>query len=809
MTELPIVPALPALRHALAQNARVVLQAPPGAGKTTVVPPALLAEPWLGDGKVLLLQPRRIAARAAARRMAQQMGETPGQTVGYRTRLDTRVGPATRIEVLTEGILTRMLQADPALDGVGCIIFDEVHERHLQGDLGLALALDAQAGLRPELRLLLMSATLDLPGLRQALPDAAVVEADVPAFPVEIVHEARPERRGLGRAVATTARRALAEGDGDVLVFLPGLGEIRQVEHALDLPADVDLHLLHGSLPPAAQDAALRPAPAERRKLILASAIAESSLTVDGVRAVVDAGLARRARFSPATGMTQLVTERVSAAAAAQRAGRAGRQGPGRCYRLWPAAEQRGLLPRDPPEILDADLAPLALDLALWGSDELTWLDPPPAVGLARARDLLRRLGALDDDGRATPAAKRMAALGAHPRLAHMLVEGAARGDGALACDLAALLAERDFLVDRDEPDIERRLSLLRDGKPARGQVDAGTFARVRQAATAWRKQLQVRDASYAPGHAGAVLALAYPDRLAQRRPGGDARYRLANGGGARLAEAAAHWSPDFLAVAELAGGDPREPTIRMAAALSLAEVETSGQARWVADVTWDARAGAVSARRQYRLDALVLRDEPLRDAEPALVTAALLDGVRQLGLAALPWTDGIRQWRARVAFLRRADDAWPDLSDDALLARLDDWLGPFLAGLRRADDLRKLDLMAALQSLLLPGQAQRLGTLAPAEIALPGGRRCRLDYAAGDRPVLAVKLQALLGVAETPTVAGQPVELHLLSPAGRPLQITHDLAGFWRGSYAEVRKAMRGRYPKHQWPEDPLRPQL
>lgn len=799
MTDLPILAALPALLDALAAHNQVVLQAPPGAGKTTAVPPALLDAPWLGDGRIVMLEPRRIAARAAANFMARQRGEKAGGTVGYRTRLDTRVGPDTRIEVVTEGVLTRMLQSDPGLDGVGAVIFDEFHERHLQGDLGLALALDAQAGLRPDLRLLVMSATLDLPGLRQALPDAAVVESEAPAFPVEMHYLARPERRELGAAMARACRQALADGEGDVLAFLPGIGEIRRVERALSLPADVDVHVLHGSLASAAQDAALAPAPAGRRKLVLASAIAESSVTVDGVRAVVDAGLARRARFSPATGMTALVTERASQAAAAQRAGRAGRQGPGRCYRLWSEAEQRGLPPREPPEMMEADLAPLALECALWGSSELAWPDAPPAAAFARAEELLGQLGAIDPDGRITATGRRMAGLGTHPRLAHMLV-----ADGsATACDLAALLGERDFLVERDDPDLERRLALLREGRPPRGLVDAGAFSRVRQAATSFRRQLKVRGDSE-PARAGAVLALAYPDRLAQAR-GGEGRYRLASGGGARLAEQAAHWSPAFLAVAELGGGSTREPFIRLAAALTLEDVEAAGATAWHKTVAWDARANAVAAHRQYRLGALVLREEPLAVPDPEQVTAAFLDGVRQMGLARLPWTDGINNWRARVAFLRRTDESWPDLSDAALLAALDDWLGPFVAGFRRADDLRGLDLMSALQSLLPPGGAQRMAREAPTDVTLPDGRKYRLDYEAGDVPVLAVRLQALLGVAETPMAAGVPVEVHLLSPAGRPIQITRDLAGFWRGSYAEVRKEMRGRYPKHAWPENPL----
>ncbi|MEQ9641879.1 MAG: ATP-dependent helicase HrpB [Alphaproteobacteria bacterium] len=799
MPDLPILAALPALLDALAAHNQVVLQAPPGAGKTTAVPPALLDVPWLSGGRVVMLEPRRIAARAAATFMARQRGEKAGDTVGYRTRLDTRVGRDTRIEVVTEGVLTRMLQSDPGLDGVAAVIFDEFHERHLQGDLGLALALDAQAGLRPDLRLLVMSATLDLPGLRRALPEAAVVESAAPAFPVETHYLGRPERRDLGTAVAAACRRALAEGDGDVLAFLPGIAEIRQVGRALALPDNVDVHVLHGSLAPAAQDAALAPAPAGRRKLVLASAIAESSVTVDGVRAVVDAGLARRARFSPATGMTALVTERASQAAAAQRAGRAGRQGPGRCYRMWSEAEQRGLAPRDPPEILEADLAPLALECALWGSADLDWPDPPPTPALARANELLAQLGALDESGRITSVGRRMAGLGTHPRLAHMLV-----ADGsATACDLAALLGERDFLSERDDPDLERRLTLLRDGRPARGLVDVGTFNRVRQAASSFRRQLKIAGDSE-PGRAGAVLALAYPDRLAQAR-GGDGRYRLAHGGGARLSDQAAHWSPAFLAIAELGGGSAREPIIRLAAALSPDDVTAAGVAGWHETVAWDARANAVAAHRQYRVGALVLREEPLAAADLEQVTAALLDGVRALGLARLPWTDGLANWRARVAFLRRTDKSWPDLSDAALLGSLDDWLGPFVAGFRRADDLRQLDLLAALQSLLPPDGARRLAREAPAEVALPDGRRYRLDYEAGERPVLAVRLQALLGVAETPTVAGLPVEVHLLSPAGRPIQITRDLAGFWRGSYAEVRKAMRGRYPKHAWPEDPL----
>jgi ATP-dependent helicase HrpB len=822
-SRLPVAQALPRVAAALAQHGAAVLGAPPGAGKTTLVPLVLLESPWLERRRIVVLEPRRLAARAAARRMATMLGERVGNTVGYRTRLDTKIGPGTRLEVVTEGILVRTLQADPALADIGLVVFDEFHERSLDGDLGLALTLEARRVLRPDLRLLVMSATLDGAAVAELLGGAPLIASPGQAFPVETRYLARPPADRIEDGLVPAIETALRRESGNLLVFLPGLREIRRVERRLrelDLGPEIRLTPLYGDLPQAAQDAAIEPAPPGVRKVVLATSIAETSLTIDGIRLVIDAGLMRRARFDPRTGMTRLVTQRVSQASADQRRGRAGRLEPGVCYRLWPQHEQALLAPFTTAEILEADLAPLALELARWGAVDpaaLSWLDPPPALAYAQARSLLAGLDALDRDGRLTTHGRVMASLGFHPRLAHMMVRAREMGHGALACDVAALLSERDVLranAAARDCDLRLRLELLSDPAARRRispdlAVDQGSLERAREQARQWRRQLEVRDEKRSPAAAGIVVALAYPDRLAQRRGARAGSFRLASGSGALLSPADPLATEEFLAVAEL-DGDPRNARIFLAAPLSRAEIETTftSHIERIDLIAWDARDEAVMARRQERLGALILRDEILPDPPPAAIQAALLDGLRALGLEALPWTREATTLRDRIRFVRRIQEGdWPDLSDGALHAGLSEWLGPFIDGITRRSQLGRLDLAAALNARLSWEQQRRLDALAPAHILVPSGSRIPIDYGAGDTPVLAVRLQELFGLSETPAVAGGrvPLLLHLLSPAGRPLQVTRDLRGFWATSYGSVRAEMRGRYPKHPWPDDPL----
>jgi ATP-dependent helicase HrpB len=812
---LPIDPVLPDLLDALARGTSAVLEAPPGAGKTTRVPLALLDAPWRGDGRILVLEPRRLAARAAAARMASLLGEEVGRTVGYRVRLDARVSDATRIEVVTEGLYLRRLQADPELPGVAAVLFDEVHERNLDADLALALTLDARAALRDDLRVVAMSATLDGAAVARLLGGAPVVSSAGRAFPVEVRHIDPGPAAASARiedAVAAAVRRALAEEEGSVLVFLPGLREIRRTEALLAdrVPPDVLVAPLHGDLPLGAQDAAIRPAPDGRRKVVLATSIAETSLTIEGVRVVVDSGLMRLPRFDPRSGMGRLETVRVSLSAAEQRRGRAGRTQPGVCWRLWPEPETRALRPHTEPEIRTADLAPLALELAAWGTapEDLPWLDPPPAAPLAQARDLLRRLGALDGDGRITDHGRAMARLGAHPRLAHMLVRGGEMGLGPLACDLAALIEARDVLRREGgrDPDLRLRLDALA-GRERVG-ADRAAVASVREQARRLRRDLGVRGET-APEdaeRAGALVALAYPDRVAQRR-GPPGSFRMANGRGAALPPEDPLAGAEFLAVADL-DGDAANARIFRCAPISRAEIEAaSGDAAAARDVVaWDAREGAVVARRRRAVGALVLEDAALPDPPADLVLAAMLEGVRQGWPHVLPWTDAARDLRARVAFCARLEpSAWPDWSDEGLAATLPDWLGPHLAGMTRLKHLERLDVAGVLAGSLDRTLRRRLDQLAPTHAEVPTGARRPIDYS-GPEPVLAVKLQEMFGAARGPAVGDGrvPLVLHLLSPAGRPVQVTRDLAGFWAGSYAAVRADLRGRYPRHPWPEDP-----
>ncbi len=818
---LPVDAVLADLRHTLAEHSNLVLQAPPGAGKTTRVPLALLDAEWLRGRKIVMLEPRRLATRAAARYMAHCLGEEVGETVGYRVRLDTRVGASTRIEVVTEGVLTRLLQDDPALEAVGLVLFDEFHERSLHADLGLALCLDSQAALREDLRLLVMSATLDGAALARLLGNAPIVTAEGRSYPVATRYRpggsqpAQHRRRALADDVLPAVLTALDEEAGSVLVFLPGAGEIRELAAALgsaDLDDDLIIAPLHGQLDGTAQDAAIRPAPEGKRKVVLATSIAETSLTIEGIRVVIDAGLMRLPRFDPKTGLTRLVTLPVSRAAADQRRGRAGRLRAGVCYRLWP--QRRHLLPHSPAEILQADLTPLVLELAKWGVrdvSQLKWLDVPPAAHVAQATDLLRKLGALDPAGRISAHGLAILELGAHPRLAHMMLRGRDAGYGALACELAALLGERDPLrgLPSHDADILLRLELLRGMGETRG-ASRGLLRRIRDTARQWRRQLRCDTRARDDGDlrmAGALLAFAYPDRIAQRRPGSDRRFVLSSGRGAVFGEAEPLAAADTIVAASLDGAG--EARIFLAAGVRPEDL-LEYHAHLVRErllVRWDEREGCVLARRQQRLGELVLEDEVWQDADPEAAQSAMLEGIRRHAPACLPWNDAARQLQARIGFLRRlVPHDWPDVSDARLMASLADWLSPYLAGMTRLAHLKRLDMRAVLLAQLPWVKQKQLEELAPADLTVPSGSRIRLDYS-HEIPVLAVRLQEMFGLEETPRVAGGRVAvlLHLLSPARRPVQITQDLAAFWQGSYHEVKKELKGRYPKHHWPDDPL----
>jgi ATP-dependent helicase HrpB len=873
VTDLPIHAVLPELLAALRQGSSAVLVAPPGAGKTTAVAPALLSEPWC-TGEILLLSPRRLAARAAAERMAELAGERVGETIGYATRLDTKRSARTRILVLTEGIFRNRIQADPELARVSAVLFDEVHERSLDSDFGLALALDGQAGLRPDLRLLAMSATLDGERFAALMDGAPVIASEGRSHPIELRHLGRAAEKRIDDEMAAAIRRALAETEGSILAFLPGVGEIeRTAERVLPLPPGVELHRLHGSLEPREQRAAIAAPPPGVRKLVLATSIAETSLTLDGVRVVVDSGLARRPRYDRAAGITRLVTERASQAAVTQRAGRAGRQAPGIVYRLWEEAATAALPPFDPPEILEADLSALVLDCALWGVPDprqLRWLDPPPAAAVAEGKRRLLSLGAIEPDGRPTAHGRAVAALPLPPRLAHMLIEAEARGWGETAAQVAVLLSERG--LGGNDSDLELRLRRWRGERGPRAEAARGLAKRWRQLiplpgregiepaamspGQGYERPGDVRTSSMAgSGEAGsdsrsanalraptheqvalspgqgcerpgnvrtcssslagrgeevaACIALAYPDRVARRRSPSGEEWLSVGGRGFRLDPTSALARAEWLAVAEVSG------TAAGARILSAAAIDEAALLALLADrietgasLAFDPATGTVRARSGRRLGAITLSEGRDARAAPEAVAAALLEGVRTHGLDLLPWSDAATSLRRRAAFARRVDPAIADVSDEALLATLDDWLPLLLAG---KSSLRAVDpgaLSGTLDAMLGWEGRKAVDRLAPHAFETPAGSSHPVDYQAEAGPTVTARVQAFFGLSENPAVAGGavPLVLSLTSPAGRPIQTTRDLPGFWAGSWAAVAKEMRGRYPRHPWPDDPAR---
>jgi len=822
LPQLPINDVLPALQNALSQGS-AVLSAPPGSGKTTIIPLVLLGEPWLAGRKVLILEPRRLAARAAAGRMAALLGEKIGETVGYQIRFDRQISPATRVEVLTEGILTRRLQTDADLSGVGLIIFDEFHERSLHGDLALALCLDL-CQVKDDLRLLVMSATLDTRAVATLIGDVPIIAGQGRSYEVRVEYLARPAAAGISATTAAGVRRVVAEQPGDVLVFLPGAGEINEVQGLLGVDPlfrGMLVAPLFGDLGQADQDRAILPDPSGRRRIILATSIAETSLTIEGIRSVVDSGWSRRPSFDSGTGLSKLITVRVSRAAARQRAGRAGRLGPGYCLRLWTAGEQHSLPPFHPPEIATVDLAGLALELALWGvgaPGELPWLDPPRNGPYRQAVELLRSLGAITAAGRITDTGRQLAALPLHPRLGHMLLMAEKGGQGSLACDIAALLSERDLFARGStmvSAELQLRFLLLKlwrskgDGAVHREGGDPAACRRVDRDARRLHQLLGGQRDRREGEAIGTLLLHAYPDRLARRRPGQHQRYLLATGRGVLLPPADPLAASEYLVVPHLDAGRT-EGRIFLAEPVALADLHRHHRHLFstTTEVGWDDASARVVATSRLGIGKIVIEESPLTDADPEEIGRAMLSGIHRLGLTCLPWNREARQLQARVHCLRACQPEmnWPDLSDQQLTADLG-WLAPYLAGITRAEQLRQLDLRAILIAMLDWQQQQRLARDAPDSCTVATGSKIRIEYRLDGPPLLAVRIQEMFGWAETPTVCGGRVTLllHLLSPARRPIQVTADLAGFWQRSYPEVKKELKGRYPKHFWPDDPL----
>jgi len=821
--KLPVCNRERELKKALSRGA-AVLAAPPGSGKTTVVPLLLLGEKWLAGKKILLLEPRRLAARHAAARMASLLGEEVGQTVGYRIRFEQKVSRRTRIEVVTEGILTRRLQSDPALGDVGLVIFDEFHERSLHADLALALCLDI-CQLKDDLRLLVMSATLDTVSVAGLLGDAPVITAEGRSYDVEIDYQGTVSGN-ISQTMTAALDRVLTRRCGDILAFLPGKAEILQVQRRMAALNQQENNLvlpLYGELRQQEQDRALQPDPSGRRRILLATSIAETSLTIEGIGCVVDSGWSRKPMFHPGSGLTRLRTVRVSKSSAEQRAGRAGRLGPGYCLRLWRQEEHHSLLDHHPPEIVSADLAPLVLELAHWGvrdTSEMQWLDPPPEGSCRQAVELLQYLGALNEEGVITSRGKEIAALPAHPRLALMLVKARSRGYAGLAADLAAVVEERDILRRGDDLSAEVRLRLevlekwrRQGGDAIRAMADAGGCRRVDRASKRWLQLLGVKkEATDLTDfeRAGDLLAYAYPDRIGRRRTTQPYRYQLAMGREARLAAADPLAASEFLVAAEVGGGGT-EPRIFLADIVSLEELKThhSHLFAQTKEIFWQENECRVKAVARTLIGEIVVEEKNLANPSSEKILQAMLDGIRRMGLEALPWCRRSQQLRARVALLRRErpQEGWPRLDDTYLMDDLG-WLSPYINGIRSAGDLQQLNMFTVLEGLLGFQKLQRLEHLAPAVLPVASGSKVRLEYQNQGVPVLAVRLQEMFGTVETPRICGGRVKvlLHLLSPAMRPVQVTDDLEGFWRRSYKEVKKELQGRYPKHSWPEDPLR---
>lgn len=799
MNDLPVDAVLPDLLAALRDHARALLIAPPGAGKTTKVAPALLGEPWC-SGQVLLLVPRRLAARAAAEFMAAAMGEKPGGTIGYATRLDSKVGKATRVVAMTHGVFLSRIEADPELPGVSAVLFDEVHERSLDNDLALALALDAAAALRPDLRLVAMSATLDTGRFQALLGDPPTIVSEGRSYPLEIRYAGRDAAARIEPQMASAIRSALGEHSGSLLAFLPGVAEIERTAEALGtLPADVELHKLHGGIDPAAQRAALAPPAQDKHKLVLATSIAETSVTLEDVRIVVDSGLARRPRYDRGAGLTRLVTERASRAAVTQRAGRAARQAPGVAIRLWEEAATASLPAHDPPEILEADLSSLLLSSLLWGESDprrLPFLDPPPAAAIEEARKRLSRLGAIDAEGRVTGHGRAIAALPLEPRLAHMLVDAVTRGFGAAAADVAVLLTERG--LGGTDPDIEVRWRRWQSDRSKRADA-------ARKMAANWCRRIGAAAERPAGHELAKALALAFPERLSRRRESSGETWQSAGGRGFRLDAASSLARSEWLAVGEVAG---HASGARILSAAPLAEADVldlfGQQVETRHDGAFDPKTGSVTPTRSRRLGAIRLSSGPDPAPDQAAIEQALLDGVREHGLDLLPWDERSRQLRARAEFARDSDPSIPALDDASLIGRLEDWLAPLVANRRRLGDIPASALASALEGLLGYEAARKLDRIAPAEFVSPAGSRHRIDYCAEAGPTVEVRAQALFGLSRHPMAGNVPLVIAITSPAGRPIQTTRDLPGFWAGSWRDVARDMRGRYPKHPWPDDP-----
>ncbi|MBN1398974.1 MAG: ATP-dependent helicase HrpB [Bacteroidetes bacterium] len=811
--KLPIHDALPELENAFNQNTNLILSAPPGAGKTTQVPIALLSSGWLKGKKIIMLEPRRLAARRAAEYMSAQLGEKTGQTVGFRIRGESAVSKQTRIEVVTEGILTRMLQQEPELPGTGIVIFDEFHERSIHADLGLALTIDVQKHLRNDLRILIMSATLDGVRITRLFSDAKNIESKGKSFPVTTHYAGFVSDKPVETRIADAIRRALSENEGDILVFLPGRREINRVENLLwekRLPEDVIVHSLFGDASYRQQSAALSPAPAGKRKIILSTSIAETSLTIDGVCIVIDSGLARTARFDVRRGMSGLVTIPASKAVADQRRGRAGRQQPGVCYRLWSEMDHETLPDYPQPEIMIADLAPLALDFALWGApngENLQFLDPPPAPHLLQAQSLLKELGAIDSLGKITKHGRAMAELPLHPRLSHMILRGKEIGAGSLACDIAALLDERDIFSSKKDTDIDlaSRLHFLNEKQKSKD----GVIERVISQSRRLRQITDIHQSNEkSENAAGILLALAYPERTARQRDAKNGRYQMASGTAAVLPKGSLLAREEFLAIGEV-DGIGAEVRIYLAALITKQDIENvfSDSIKEEEEIRWNSADEAVIARKIRHLGAIILTEQPIKPQGDKIISA-MVEGIKQMGIDCLPWDKDTRSLQQRCEWLRAdmPNIQLPDLSDTHLINTIDEWLAPFLNGIWRKDQIASLPLLKILQSHITKPLVHQIDTLAPSHLKLPSGSVAMLDYS-GTQPVLAVRLQELFGQLETPSICNGKIKvlIHLLSPARRPLAVTKDLHSFWTKTYPEIRTQMRAQYPKHIWPEDPL----